>query len=82
MPILRDMKGLSPTEAAAGRAAGEGGSATCPACGARVPVEARLLVGELFRCASCRSHLEVANIDPPVLEPYHRIDEEEEDPGR
>jgi hypothetical protein len=39
----------------------------------------RLLIGEVFGCARCGAPLEVANPDPLVLEPFARIEEEEDD---
>ena len=47
---------------------------SCPACGARLEFEDRLLVGEVARCSGCDSFLEVAELDPLTLEPYHRIE--------
>lgn len=40
----------------------------------------RLLIGEVFGCAKCGAPLEVASPDPLELEPFARVDEEEEDP--
>lgn len=39
----------------------------------------RLLIGEVFGCGRCGAQLEIANSDPAVLEPFARIDQEEED---
>jgi len=39
----------------------------------------RLLVGEVFGCASCEAQIEVVSPDPLELEPFARIEFEEED---
>jgi len=39
----------------------------------------RLLIGEVFGCSRCGAQLEVASVEPLVLEPFARIEEEEED---
>jgi len=54
-------------------------AALCPVCSAEVRLLGRLLVGEVFGCAECGSPLEVASPEPLVLEPFARIEEEEED---
>ena len=51
----------------------------CPVCNAEVRLTGRLLVGEVFGCSACRAPLEVASPEPLVLEPFARIEEEEED---
>lgn len=42
-------------------------------------VVGRLLIGEVFGCGRCGAQLEVASSDPVVLEPFRRIEAEEED---
>ena len=54
-------------------------AALCPVCGAEVRLLGRLLIGEVFGCGSCEAQLEVASPDPLELEPFARIEEEEED---
>jgi len=39
----------------------------------------RLLIGEVFGCSQCGAPLEVASTDPLELEPFARIEVEEED---
>lgn len=53
--------------------------ATCAACGGDFRLTGRLMIGEVFQCESCRAQLEVADLDPPVLEPLAKIEEDEED---
>ncbi len=53
--------------------------ATCRQCGASFQVEERVMIGEVLECGACRAPLEVASIDPLVLEPFARIEAEEED---
>lgn len=57
-------------------------AAQCPICDAEVRLQGRLLVGEVFGCTECGAQLEVASPDPLVLEPFARIEEEEEDRKR
>jgi lysine biosynthesis protein LysW len=38
-----------------------------------------MMIGEVFDCAACGMTLEVANLEPLVLEEFARIEEEEED---
>lgn len=54
-------------------------SAQCPECGAEVRLVGRLLIGEVFGCSQCKAQLEVASSDPLELEPFARVEEEEED---
>ena len=42
-------------------------------------LDGRPLIGEVVDCPQCRATLEVASIHPLVLEPFARIEEEEED---
>jgi lysine biosynthesis protein LysW len=53
-------------------------TARCPECGAEVRLVGRLLIGEVFGCGHCTAQLEIASSEPPVLEPFARIDGEYE----
>jgi lysine biosynthesis protein LysW len=53
--------------------------ARCPDCGAEVRLVGRLLIGEVFGCGQCGAQLEVANSDPLELEPFAKVEIEEED---
>ncbi len=39
----------------------------------------RVMIGEVFDCNLCRRPLEVASLEPLALEPFRRIEEDEED---
>ncbi len=54
-------------------------SALCPECGAEVRLVGRLLIGEVFGCSQCKAQIEVASCDPLELEPFAKVEEEEED---
>lgn len=54
-------------------------TARCPGCGGEVRLVGRLLIGEVFGCGQCGAQLEVASSDPVELEPFARVEEEEED---
>jgi lysine biosynthesis protein LysW len=51
----------------------------CPLCDAEVRLMGRLLIGEVIGCGRCGAQLEVASLQPLSLEPFARVDEEEED---
>lgn len=51
----------------------------CPLCDAEVRLAGRLLIGEVFGCSRCGAQLEVASLEPLGLEPFARVEEEEED---
>jgi len=53
----------------------------CSACGREVRLTGRVMIGEVFGCGSCDAQLEVASLDPLVLEPLAKVDEDrDEDP--
>jgi lysine biosynthesis protein LysW len=54
-------------------------TAACPECGGEVRLVGRLLIGEVFGCGHCKAQVEVANLEPLVLEPFARVDEEVRD---
>jgi len=54
-------------------------SARCPDCGGEVRLVGRLLIGEVFGCGKCGAQIEVASSDPLELEPFARIEQEEDD---
>jgi lysine biosynthesis protein LysW len=54
-------------------------SASCPKCGAANALPGRVMIGELFACASCRRNLEVASLEPLALEAFHNVEEDEEE---
>jgi lysine biosynthesis protein LysW len=56
-------------------------TAPCPDCGAEVRLVGRVLIGEVFGCGRCGAQLEVASSDPVVLEPFARVEEDEQDFG-
>ena len=51
----------------------------CPVCESELRLLGRLLIGEVFGCGRCGAQLEVASLEPLVLEPFARVEEEEED---
>jgi len=51
----------------------------CPRCGAEVRLVGRLLIGEVFGCGSCAAALEVASIEPALLEPFAKVDDGEDE---
>jgi len=51
----------------------------CPVCNVELRLLGRLLIGEVFGCGRCEAPLEVASLEPLVLEPFARVEEEEED---
>lgn len=53
--------------------------AHCPECGAEVRLVGRLLIGEVFGCGRCSAQLEVSSLEPLALEPFARVEMEEED---
>ncbi len=42
-------------------------------------LDGRLMIGEVFNCGTCGATLEVANIEPLILEPFAKIEEDAED---
>jgi len=54
-------------------------TALCPDCGGEVRLDGRLLIGEVLGCALCGAQVEVASSDPLELEPFAKVDAEEED---
>ncbi|NOT32017.1 MAG: lysine biosynthesis protein LysW [Planctomycetes bacterium] len=54
-------------------------TARCPDCRGEVRLVGRMLIGEVFGCAHCGAQIEVAGSDPLELEPFARVEEEEED---
>ena len=54
-------------------------TATCKRCGGDLELTGRLMIGEVFDCASCRAPVEVANLEPLVLVPFAKIEEDAED---
>jgi lysine biosynthesis protein LysW len=54
-------------------------TALCPDCGGEVRLVGRLLIGEVFGCALCGAQIEVASSDPVELEPFAKVEQEEED---
>ncbi len=54
-------------------------SASCPKCGGENELGPRVMIGEVVDCAACGRALEVASLDPLVLETFHNVDEDEED---
>ena len=44
--------------------------ATCKQCGSSVKTAARVMIGEVFDCPRCVAPLEVANLEPLILEPF------------
>ncbi len=52
--------------------------AECLKCGQGLELEARLLVGEVLHCERCGAQLEVTELDPLVLAPRARVEDEEE----
>lgn len=52
--------------------------ALCVACGAPLPADERLLVGEVLPCESCRAHNEVVGIDPTRVAPAARVEDVDE----
>lgn len=53
-------------------------AALCPICRSEVRLLGRLLIGEVLGCGRCGAQLEVASPDPLELEPFARIEEEED----
>ena len=51
----------------------------CPVCDTEMRLWGRVLIGEVFGCGRCGAQLEVASYEPLVLEPFARVEEEEED---
>jgi lysine biosynthesis protein LysW len=51
--------------------------AACCRCGGEVVVAERVMVGEALDCPSCQAPLEVAELDPLVLERRARVEEDE-----
>lgn len=54
-------------------------AAHCPVCRAEVRLLGRLLIGEVFGCASCGEELEVASLEPLELELFARVEAEEDE---
>lgn len=54
-------------------------SARCPSCHGEVRLAERPLIGEVFGCGRCHAQLEVASADPLELEPFAKVEEDEED---
>jgi len=53
----------------------------CLKCGCQFELSDRLLIGEVFDCVRCSTPLEVAELDPPLLVPFRRIEEDPADLG-
>lgn len=53
----------------------------CPACGAEVRLVGRLLIGEVYGCGHCAAQLEVASVEPALLEPFAKVDDGEDERG-
>lgn len=51
----------------------------CTSCGSPVRILERPLVGEVVACARCRAQLEVVDVEPLVVAPVAKIEEDEED---
>jgi uncharacterized protein YbaR (Trm112 family) len=51
----------------------------CPLCQGELAVEDRLLIGEVLHCDRCKTQLEVASVEPPMLVRDARIDDELEE---
>ena len=54
-------------------------ASTCPVCNVELRLLGRLLIGEVFGCGRCGAPLEVSSLEPLALEPFARVEEEEED---
>ena len=54
-------------------------AARCPCCGDAVCLAGRPLIGEICGCDRCGTQLEVASIDPLMLELLAKVDEDEGD---
>ena len=52
-------------------------TASCPDCGGEVRSLERVLIGEVLACASCGAQLEAAGLEPLVLVPLARVDDED-----
>ncbi len=50
----------------------------CPVCGAAIPRQRDMIVGELLECTDCGSELEVLSLDPFLI---GEAPQEEEDWG-
>ena len=48
-------------------------------CSCPFELSDRLLIGEVFDCVRCGTPLEVAELDPPMLVPFRRIEEDPAD---
>ena len=53
--------------------------APCRVCNGGVALEGRPMIGEVVECPHCNAQLEVASIDPLVLELLAKVEVEEED---
>ena len=51
----------------------------CKKCGGSVETPARVMIGEVFDCPRCVAPLEVANLEPLILEPFARIEADADD---
>jgi alpha-aminoadipate carrier protein LysW len=54
-------------------------SAPCPRCEGEVPLQGRPLIGEVLGCERCGAQLEVAGLEPVALEPFAKVDVDEDD---
>jgi alpha-aminoadipate carrier protein LysW len=48
----------------------------CPECAAEVRIDADARVSEIIECADCRSELEIASVEPPVLTAAPEVEED------
>lgn len=53
--------------------------AECPSCGASVKVTSNVKLGEIIKCALCKTDLEVIWLDPLELDLVYEPDEELDD---
>jgi alpha-aminoadipate/glutamate carrier protein LysW len=51
-------------------------SPECPECAAEVSIDADARVSEIVECVDCRSELEIASVQPPVLTPAPEVEED------
>ncbi|HAF69991.1 MAG: Lysine biosynthesis protein LysW [Acetothermia bacterium 64_32] len=50
--------------------------ATCPECGAELPLSAEPELGEIVTCPDCGVELEVTGLDPVTLELAPEVEED------
>ena len=51
----------------------------CTCCKSEMPIDGRLLVGEVLHCTSCNAQFEVFGLHPLEIGPRTRIESEETD---